>query len=112
MKLDKRKVTVVKYIYIACDGKEFEDEYECMKHEHAVLERRLHFYARDFKEADLDSCMYVKLISKADVDILIQLCDFEGITRDGLEEEGIYMYEERANRWVNITEAISKICGG
>ena len=112
MKLDKRKVTVVKDIYIACDGKEFEDKDECFDYEMSLLERRLDFYTHDFEESDLDECTYVKTVTKADIDILIQLCDHYGISKNGIENEGIYMFESRRDGWVNITDAVSRIYGG
>ena len=45
---------------------------------------------------------------------LINLCDYEGIHISGLENPGIYMYDDEAgwhgcNTWVNLTEGLNKI---
>lgn len=109
MKIETRKVTVEKDVYIAEDGTEFYTEYDCERHDVKLIEKSLKFYTRKFVECDLESCTYVYLKTADDVLRLISLCDFEGIATDGLTDVGVYVYDNHSDRWINMSEAIARI---
>lgn len=111
MKTEIRKVTVEREVYIAIDGKEFNDKDDCESYEYELLEKKLQFYDDKCGKSDLDSCTYVKLISEQDVADLISICAYHGISCEGISSAGIYMYDNY-NGWLNITEVISNIYGG
>ena len=112
MKIEKREVVVTKEIFIAVDGKEFNTEDACREHEYDINESKLAFYDRNFKKSTLDACTYVRLDTKEDVKLMLSLCDYQDITDIGIEDPGVYIYVDRGDYWINMSEAISHICGG
>lgn len=109
MRSEIRSITIDKEIFIADDGTEFNTEWDCEKHDAILIENSLKFYNGLFEESDLDSCTYVHLRSAEDVSKLIRLCDFDEITTDGLDDVGVYVYDQHKNRWINMSESIRKI---
>lgn len=113
MKLEIRKVTVEKAIYIAKDGKEFYDESTCEAHEIELIEKTIEFYDSDFEKSDLESCTYVVLKTSDEIEALKDLCRYFGISHKGITEKtGIYMYVDRGDTWKNISYAVDRIRTG
>ena len=109
MKVETRKVTVEQNVYIAEDGKEFDDKDECENYEFRLIEKSLKFYTRKFEECDLESCTYVYLRTDDEVLKLIRLCDLDGITTECLDSVGTYVYDNHIDRWINMSAAIARI---
>lgn len=111
MKIEHREKTITVDVYIASDGEEFDNEDDCEAHEHDLIAGTLNFYDADFCEANIDDCLYALTKTKDDVDTLLSLCRYEGITVKGLTtgEPGIYMYLERTDSWLNISRVVAKI---
>lgn len=113
MKVETRKVTVEKYIYIANDGKEFYDESACEIYEMNLVEKTIEFYDSDFEKSDLESCTYVVLKTPEEIEALKDLCRYYGISNKGISEKtGIYMYYDRGDTWKNISYAVDRIRTG
>ena len=110
MKQITKQVTVEKTMYIAEDGTEFESKLSCELYEKGFWEKSLAFYDFRFEKSNLDKCSYVCILNDKDYNTMKKLCDFEGVSEKGIENKpGIYMYEERRDAWVNISEAVDKI---
>lgn len=110
MKEITKTVTVEKIIYVAEDGTEFDNRYDCQRYEAKLWEDSLIFYDNTFEKSNLEECTYICILSHEDYNALVKLCDFEGISSKGIEDKpGIYMYEERRDGWINISEAITRI---
>ena len=111
MKKETRQVTIERDVYVAEDGREFFDKCDCEKYDFELLEKTLKFYDRIFEDSDFESCTYVNLKTAEDVTKIIQLCDYNGVSEEGLVNPGVYMYDTYRDRWVNITEAVARIEG-
>lgn len=114
MIIERRKMTVEKEIYIAPDGKEFDDEVECEEYELRLTEKSIRMYDYQLHKTDeLDSCMYVKLSSLAEVNAFLKCCAYYGISSKGIENPGLYMYVEgtygASDSWTNLSEILSKL---
>jgi len=110
MRIEKRKVTIEKEVYIASDGTEFENEDLCEGHEYTLIENRLRFYDKEYRRCSLDVCDYVYLTSKEEISDLLSLCAWTGITSQGIESEGLYLWHDE--EWINISEPVKKILEG
>ena len=75
-----------KIIYIAADGKEFDEKDECIEYETACMIKGLHFYDDNKKPVLLQSdnfyrfntVYYVQAESKEALDALNKLCEING----------------------------------
>ena len=113
MKQITKEVTIVKDIYIADDGTEFDDIDKCKDYEIECSEKTLRFYDKYGNKSDICGCLFVALDTREDVDALITVCEYRGITTRGIANEGVYSYITDDNgMWINITEKIAKINGG
>lgn len=109
MRTEFKKITVEREVYIADDGTEFEDEYECEEHEFNLKCKHFTFYDAKFNVTDsLDCAFYVHLATKELVDEFAALNKWFGTTTKGLDEPGVYMYMDRLDGWENITNVIKK----
>ena len=112
MKIEKREVVVTKEVFVAFDGMEFDNQDDCMDHEYRITEAKLSFYDYKFKKSILDECAYARLDTEEDVKLMISLCDYQGIVSKGIVNPGVYIYVDRGDYWINMSEAIKHICGG
>lgn len=102
MRTETREVLVEQEVYIAEDGKEFDNEDDCHSHEMTIMERELKLYNTKFQRSNLDRCWYAVLENEDDVKRFIELCNYDGITLQGITKPGVYMYNDR--QWVPISE--------
>ena len=109
MKTELREVTTTKEVYIADDGTEFEDDDECEAYEMDCLAKTIKFYSHDLDESDLDQCTYMKCMTQTAFDNVLKLCDYQGLTTEGLCGPGIYMYQGISDKWVNLNDLITAI---
>lgn len=113
MKAEKRKVTVERFIYIAKDGREFDDESACEAYEIELTEKTIKFYDSNFEKSDIESCTYVELNTAEEIETLKDLCRYFGISHKGITDKtGIYMYIDRGDAWKNISAAVDRIRSG
>ena len=112
MKTETRKVLVDQCVYIAVDGTEFDDEDECAHYEHLLKQKALEMYDENFERCDcIDDCYYAKLNSPEEVQMLIDVLNYETYCIDEAPvNPGIYMW--RDGDWVNLTEIVEKLGGG
>lgn len=104
MKTITRKVEIEKEFYIAKDGKEFEDEYECVAYDMKLLCDSFETYDEDFNKIEFESAKYIVVHSDEELDNIDKVCDFNGWTCDGLTETGLYRYDSswRTDRWEKV----------
>lgn len=113
MKIEKREVVITKEVFVAVDGKEFDDRYDCIEHEYLIHAAKLACYNRKFEKTTFEHCLYVRLDTEEDVKLVLSLCEYQGISRKGFDNPGVYIYAyDQGDCWVNMTEAIKRICGG
>lgn len=113
MKTEFREVVVKQPVYIADDGREFDDEDECADYEFNLLEASLTYYNNEVEVTDdVEGCYFINLSTATDVKRFKKICDTCGCTTDGIDKPGVYMYiDGRDGRWTNMEEAIIKIKG-
>lgn len=115
MRTEYREVTFKQEVYIAEDGREFTDEDDCEAYDIKLIENSLKFYDNSYEKSDVDSCVYFHAITEEDVERAIKVCEYYGITREGLYKPGLYMFADtlyRKEAWVNLDEVIFHIRGG
>lgn len=110
MRTEIRKVTVEHKVYIAEDGKVFDNEDSCELYEMQLLEKRFKMYDIDVSEvSDIESCFYVKLDTQEDVDAFKTCGDYNDMIIAGLQGPGVYFYNENDYEWINLTKIMSKL---
>ena len=110
MKVTTRKVTVIQPVYIAEDGREFTDEDDCLYHEIGLKKKLFVFYNHALNKCDFDSCMFVKIPTQKHLDDFRDICKYEGVTVEGLNDLGIYVYlENRRERWFNLSPLVEEM---
>ena len=114
----------MKVLYIADDGKEFEDEYECEKYEEIQKAKEQGFFDqiraldsryREIKLGDdlediLQDTMYVKFDSLEAADYFNDQLYEYGLETIGyttnLKENVVYAYNDNINEWESVTEKL------
>ena len=92
MKTITKKIEIEKEFYIADDGTEFEDEYECVAYDMELLCKNLEAYDENFNRVDLGSAEYLVVHCNDELDDIKKVCNFNGWTYYGLIEAGLYKY--------------------
>ena len=113
MKTEFREVVVKQPVYIADDGREFDDEDECADYEFSLLEASLTYYDKKLEVTDdVEGCYFINLSTAADVKRFKKICDTCDLITDGIDKPGIYMYIDcRDDCWINMEEVVIKIKG-
>lgn len=112
MREEKRPITIEQTVYIADDGKEFDDEDDCKSYEiNQVCESLKMRNYLGVKTNNIDNCQAVKLNSFVEIQSFIELCAYEGVSYKGISEPGIYLYTEGRygngnEAWTNISKII------
>ena len=111
MRTETREVTEIKTVYIADDGTEYDDEDLCKGHDVLIKEGSLICFDHRYEKCNLDRCTYVDIRTEKEFRDFIEVLCYLGISRKGLDgsDLGVYMYEERGNRWLNISKAVDAI---
>ena len=104
METIKRTVMREEEFYIAKDGKEFDDEIECLDYENELNIKSIEAYDEDFNRTDFEDATYVVIHSEAELNFIDKVCDYNGWTSDGLMETGLYRYNSswRDDRWEKV----------
>lgn len=113
MKIEMREVKVMQEMYIADDGKEFDDYDECMDYESGLRMSQIKMY--DFNRNTtmfVSMCEYVNLVTESDVDAFIYKCRLSGINTVGLDKPALYMWEGICGTWINLDQVMVDIRGG
>lgn len=100
----------MKTIYIADDGKQFDDECECKEYEYSLAMEKAKDIIRGLDEdgdpikfSDLHFCdrVYTVYLATNDaVEFFIDRCYKEQISTDGLENPGVYIWDN--DEWADI----------
>lgn len=116
MRIVEKEVTVLRPVYIACDGKEFMDEDECEAYEIELVEKTLKLYNNKYEPTDIDGSMFVNLITDEDVENFKKVCEWHGVCSDGVDKPALYIYDDSYRYsngfWINIDDACFHIRGG
>lgn len=114
MKTEYREVLVKRPVYIADDGKEFDDEEDCQDHEFDLLNGSFECYNGDFESVKCpDEATYVNLPTKKIIENFKRVCNWIGIVHTGVDEPGIYIYSDYGRgEWINMEKALARIRGG
>lgn len=104
MKRITKMITREEEFYVARDGKEFEDEYECRDYENELNIKSIEAYDEDFNRIDFDSATYVVIHSDEEVNLIDEVCDYNGWTSNGLCEVGLFRYNcnYRFDKWEKV----------
>lgn len=87
-----RKVLREEDIYIARDGKEFDNEGECLDYENELNIKSIEAYDEKFNRIDFEGASYVVVHSDEELNFICEVCDYNGWTCEGLNENGLYHY--------------------
>lgn len=115
MKVKTKKIIIEQEVYIADDGKEFDDEDDCRGYEMSLVAARLIMYThKRVRTNSVTNCWYAKLDTDEDVSSFINLCEFDGVSHKGIDKAGLYMYTEGGygygnEAWTNLSEIINSI---
>lgn len=107
MEVKHKEVVIMKDIFVACDGTEFEDEDDCIDYEYKLAENKLSCYDENFEKVYLDNCDYVDATTEESLELFRELCKHYGFNRTGIAGVGLYWYEPKADTWVNISQIMS-----
>lgn len=99
-----REVLREEEIYIARDGKEFNDEGECLDYENELNINSIEAYDENFNKASFEGAIYVVVHSDEELNFICEVCDYNGWTCDGLNENGLYRYNSHymGDRWERV----------
>lgn len=115
MRRKTKTITIEQEVYIADDGKEFDDEDDCIGYEMSLIATQLNMYThKSVRTNSVTNCWYAKLNTEEEVSSFINLCKFDGISHKGIEKVGLYMYTEGGygygnEAWTNLSEIIKSI---
>lgn len=104
MKTITKMVTRKEEFYVARDGKEFDDRCECLDYENELNINSIESYDEDFNRIDFDSATYVVIHSDEELNLICDVCVYNGWTSEGLCENGLYRYSNnyRNDRWEKV----------
>lgn len=115
MRTEIRQRVIEDEVYIADDGKEFDDIDECESYENRLAGQKLIMYDYSETRCELvENCWYVKLNNQEDIEAFKAICKYDGISHKGVTSPGVYMYVEggygRGNdAWTNISEIVKRV---
>lgn len=107
MEVKRKEVVIMKDIFVACDGTEFEDEDDCIEHEFDIRRQKLACYDEEFDRVDIDSCDYVDATTEESLALFQEICRHYNYSRFGIEGVGLYWYEPKSDTWVNVSQIMS-----
>ena len=109
MKIIVKKIEVEKEFYVANDGTEFEDEYECTAYDMTLLCEKFETYDEDFNRTNFESAEYVVVHSDEELNDIEKVCEFNGWVYEGITETGLYKYNSswRRDYWEKVRIPLS-----
>lgn len=104
MKTITKIVTREEEFYVAIDGKEFSDEIECLAYENKLNTKSIEAYDENFNRVNFDMAEYVVIHSDEEVELIDEVCDYNGWTSNGLCEVGLFRYncDYRFDKWEKV----------
>lgn len=114
MKTEYREVLVKQPVYIAEDGKEFDDEEDCQDYEFEMLNGSFECYSMNLERVRCpDEATFVNLPTKKIIENFKRVCEWMCISHTGIDDPGIYVYTDCGRgEWTNMEKAIERIRGG
>ena len=115
MEIIEKEVTVLRPVYIACDGQEFLSEEDCERHEIFIIEKTIKAYNSEYEPTNDDDCVFVDLVTEEDVKNFKTVGEYYGFSTDGVDKPGLYMYAEyhrSSDGWINLDDVCFHIRGG
>lgn len=97
MKKITKIVTREEDLFIARDGKEFEDEDECLWYENELNIEDIEAYDENFDRVSFDRASYVVVHSDEELNFITEVCGYNGWSSEGFCGKGLYRYS--CNRW-------------
>ena len=99
-----KMVTREEEFYVARDGKEFEDEGECLDYENELNIKSIEAYDKNFNKTDFESATYVVIHSDEELNFICEVCEYNGWTYEGFCENGLYRYNcnYRYDQWEKV----------
>lgn len=90
--------------FIARDGKEFEDEDECLWYENELNIEAIEAYDKNFNKVDFERATYVVIHSDEELNLITEVCDYNGLTSKGLCEVGLFRfnYDCGIDKWEKV----------
>ena len=79
--------------YRAFDGKEFESEYDCIDYEKNLKMQTIEAYDENFERMEFEGSKYVVVHSEEEIDLIEEICDYNGWTYEGIDSIGLYCYD-------------------
>ena len=107
MEVKHKEVVIMKDIFVACDGTEFEDEDDCIDYECRLCEKKISCYDENFEKAELDSCYFVDATDEESLTLFKSLCNHYGYSENGIEGVGLYRYMDKGDYWLNISQIMT-----
>ena len=104
MKTITRKVLREEEFYIAKDGKEFDDEGECLDYENELNINAIEAYDDDFNRTSFEGASYVVVHSDEELNFICEVCEYNDWNSEGLNENGLYRYNSyyRVDNWEKV----------
>ena len=100
-------------IFRAIDGKEYRNQEECVRHEQAIMNYRM--WDEFGRTDDFDGAKVVHIPTDYAAERFVADCKDCGIVEDGIEGEGVYMWDRKACEWSaldsDIIQAIKNFIG-
>lgn len=99
-----KKVLKEVEFYRAFDGKEFERDDECIDYEMSLKMESIEAYDEDFEKTEFEGAKYVVVHSEEELNLIDEICDYNGWTSDGICEVGLYQYsnDRYYDRWEKV----------
>jgi hypothetical protein len=107
MQIVDREFTITKKMYIAFDGKEFENEYDCMRYEFQLIDGRLEFYDEDYQSCGCVQATYAIFRTEDEINDAKATLDYYGKSHEGIDKPGTYMLVYGS--WYNIQDILSRL---
>lgn len=97
-------------MYIANDGTQFEDGYECKEYEFNLLKKGADFVMFNQKAEmtdELEDCFFINIKNQQALDYLTNYGGYEGYAVP--TDIGSFYYSEDDNRWYNLKDKIDEL---
>lgn len=99
-----KKVLKEVEFYRAFDGKEFERDDECIDYEMSLKMESIEAYNEDFERTEFEGAKYVVVHSEEEIDLIDEICDYNGLISEGINSVGLYGYstDRCYDRWEKV----------